>query len=107
MTPQEQQRLAQLEAFVSMLMASDRYTFQKHIQMFDGRNIQVGRGIGTKIGTATDQKLSLYGVTPVVQAATITAPTTPGGVYAQAEAQSAVDKINLIRTAIKNVGITA
>ena len=49
------------------LLASDRYVFHKTIQILDGRNIQTGRSNGTKIGTATDQKLALYGVTPVVQ----------------------------------------
>ncbi len=67
MTPQELQRLEFLETALAMLLVSDRYTFQKHIQMFDGRNIQTGRTTGTKIGTASDQKLGFYGLTPVIQ----------------------------------------
>lgn len=89
------------------LELSDRYTFQKHLQMFDGRNIQLGVNTGTKIGTATTQKIGLYGKTPVVQASAIGAPTTPSAAYAQSEAQSAVDAINSIRTALTNIGITA
>lgn len=45
----------------------DRYTFQKHLQIFDGRNIQTGRGTGTKIGTAADQKIGFHGSTPIIQ----------------------------------------
>jgi hypothetical protein len=55
------------------LLGVDRYIFQKHIQLFDGRNIQAGRTTGTKIGTAIDQKLGFFGKTPVVQQA---APST-------------------------------
>lgn len=39
-------------------------------------------------------------------AAAIAAPTAPGSVYVQAEAQSAVAAINAIRTALKDAGIT-
>lgn len=49
------------------LLASDRYIFHKTIQILDGRNIQTGRSNGTKICTATDQKLGFYGTTPVIQ----------------------------------------
>lgn len=78
MTPEE--RIAKLEMTVSQLsqlIASDRYTVQKHIQMFDGRNMQLGLTTGTKIGTATTQKIGFYGVTPVVQPI---APATAAGI---------------------------
>lgn len=58
--------------------------------------------IGSPSGT-----VGLYGSGGVVKAAAITAPSTPSAGYVQAEAQSAVDKINLIRTALNNIGITA
>lgn len=54
---------------LSDLLRVERYTFQKHLQVFDGRNIIVGTGTGTKIGTETTQKLGFYGVAPVVQVA--------------------------------------
>ncbi len=81
--------------------------FEKLIQMADGRNIQLASGTGTQIGTASTQKLGVLGATPVAQATAIGAPTSPGGVYAQSEAQSAVTAINSLRTAIKNFGISA
>jgi len=89
------------------LLASDRYTFQKHIQMFDGRNIQFGRTTGTKIGTDTDQKVAFHGATPVIQAGAISAPSSPSASYDQSEAQSAVNAINSIRTVLSDKGLTA
>lgn len=81
----------------------ERYTFQKKLQIFDGRNIQVGKTTGTKIATATDQKLSVYGVTPVVQQSKINDPSGQA-TDLDAEARTA---INAILDAIEAFGITA
>lgn len=89
------------------LLVSDRYIFYKNIQILNGRNIQVGKSTGTKIGIEATQKLAFYGEIPVVQASAIGAPDTPSVGYVQSEAQSAVDAINSIRTALSNIGITA
>lgn len=62
---------------------------------------------GLSLGNSASQKLSFYGETPVVQASAIGAPSNPGAAYVQAEAQSAVNAINSIRTALSNIGITA
>lgn len=51
--------------------------------------------------------VGLNGNTPVAKAAAIAAPTAPGAVYQQTEAQSAVAAINAIRAALTNIGITA
>ena len=80
----------------------ERYLFQKHLQIFDGRNIQVGRGTGTKLGTATDQKIAFHGKTPVIQANAISAPS--GGATVDAESRN---KINEIRTVLSGKGFTA
>lgn len=64
---QLKQRVAYLEGVVNQLTKSDRYVFEKNLQLQDGRNIQLGQATGTKIGTATTQKLAFYGTTPVVQ----------------------------------------
>lgn len=50
----------------------DRFYFQKNLQIFDGKNIQIGRTVGTKIGTEATQKIGFYGVTPIVQQARAT-----------------------------------
>lgn len=74
-------RVAQLEAQIGLMVKSDRYTFQRDIQMLDGRNVQTAGGTGTKIATAAAQKLGFWGATPVVQPTTtgITAGFTAGG----------------------------
>ena len=90
---------------IAILFKLDRYSFSKHIQLLDGRNIQTGITTGTKIGTATDQKLGFFGETPVAQQGAITAPS--GGSVADAIDSSARSKINDIRTALTNLGLTA
>ena len=100
MTPDDVKKIVQGE--LQEFLASDRYIFAKHVQFLDGRNIQVGRTTGTKIGTAADQKIGLYGTTPVVQASAISAPT--GGVTVDTEARTA---INTIRTVLQAFGLTA
>ena len=47
------------------------YVFSKHIQVLDGRNIQVGKTTGTKIGTETTQKIGFFGSTPIIKQTTI------------------------------------
>ena len=61
---------------------------------------------GSSLGSAGDL-MSVYGETPVAQAAAISAPSVPGATYAQAEAQSVVNAVNNIRNALQNFGITA
>jgi hypothetical protein len=68
MTPE--QLLREVIDRLDKLEQSDRYTFEKHIQVLDGRNIFVGRGTGTKIGSETGQKLGFFSATPVIQPAT-------------------------------------
>lgn len=100
-------RVDKLERFIEAMNFSDRYVFQKDVQMLDGRNIQLARGIGTQIGTASDQKFAFHGATPTAQANSINSPTAPGATYSQSEATSAVDAINAIRTVLINKGLTA
>ncbi len=69
----------------------DKIIFNKNIQILDARNFQLGRTKGSKIGTATDQLLAFYGITPVDQPATVADPT--GGATQDAEARTAVIEI--------------
>lgn len=105
MTPDERQRLEKVEAMLGMLIATERYTFQKHLQLLDGRNIILGKGTGTKFGTETTQKIGFFNKTPIVQPSAISAPS--GGSVADAIDSSARSKINDIRTALTNLGLTA
>ena len=87
--------------------ADNSHTFEKHIQILNGRHIQVGKGVGTKIGTETTQKIGFYGKTPVVQAGAITTPATQSGAYVQADVASLKTAIDAIRVALTNLGLTA
>lgn len=78
------------------------FNFQKHITILDDKNIQVGRTNGTKIGTATDQKIGFFGHAPVIQQSAITDPS--GGATVDAEARA---KIIQIRDALKSLGLIA
>jgi len=84
------------------LLMTDRYVFSKLIQIVDGRNIQTGRTTGTKLGTATDQKVAFHGSTPVVQAGAISNPS--GGVTQDSEARTAITSI---LTMLRNKGLIA
>lgn len=96
-------RIQVLENLLFALVSSDRYTFQKHLQLFDGRNIQTGKTTGTKIGTDTDQKLSFHGQTPSIQQSKINDPSGQA-TDLDAEARTA---INAIIDVLENKGLTA
>jgi hypothetical protein len=87
---------------LSSLIGIDRYLFQKNIQIFDARNIQLGRENGTQIGTDTDQKLGFYGETPVTQQAKVDDPS--GGETVDSEARTAVKEVIDV---LENLGLTS
>lgn len=109
------QRVDYLESVIKDITYSDRFLFSKTLQFQDGRNIQTGRGTGTKIGTAADQKIALYGETPIVQQNAIATPTVSSVVGADTVDATVVGSnftnlktaIDSIRTALINIGITA
>ena len=68
---QLQDRVRTLEKVLFDLAHKDRLIISNLLQLMDGRNIQTGLTTGTKIGTATSQKLGFWGVTPVVQPSTV------------------------------------
>jgi len=113
MTPQEQidqlkREVSELRSFFMKGNFSGTQVFDKKIQFNSGitfkdaTNIPLGTTTGLKLGTASTQKLGLYGATPVIRAIAISAPS--GGVTVDAEARTA---INSIRTVLINIGITA
>lgn len=119
MNPQEEIRILQervelLENFVADFVYSDRYIFQKNIQIQDGRYIQFALGTGTKIGTSTAQKFSFHNATPVAQrsgAAQAAVPTTPATTgagtygYTQTQADAIVTLLNELRAADVEKGL--
>lgn len=91
MTPEQEQRLERIEALLASFIATDKYTFQRHIQMLDGRNIQTGTTTGTIIGTETTQKVGFFGKSPVAQQSSIADPA--GGATIDTQARTAVNSI--------------
>lgn len=68
----------------------------------DGNNIVLNTTTGTKIGTATTQKLGFYNATPVVQGASVA--DASGGAIIDAEARTA---INALISRIEATGLIA
>lgn len=72
-----EERVKLLEDLVNKMVKTDRYIFERQIQIFDGRSIIAGTNQGLTIGTvggSSGQKLGFFGATPVVQQ---TLPSTP------------------------------
>ena len=95
-----QSEFLKLKARLDAYEASDRFIMSTTLQLLDGRNIQLGRGTGTKIGTAADQKLAFYGATPIVRQGAISAPS--GGATVDAQSRTAITSII---NALRNVGL--
>lgn len=88
-------------------MSPDKFIFQKGIQIFDGRNIVLGKTTGTKVGTETTQKIGFFNTTPVVQQSKITDASAPGSSYVQAEQITQTNAINKLIDALEAFGLTA
>ena len=76
-------------------------TFTKKCSFVGGTSFN-----GGSLGSSGDL-MSVYGETPVAQAAAISNPTSPGVVYSQAEAASMVNAFNNLRNAVQDFGIIA
>lgn len=72
------------------------------ISIVDGKNIALQTTTGTKIGTATTQKLAFYNSTPIVQGAAVA--DASGGATVDAEARTA---INALLARIRSTGLIA
>lgn len=70
--------------------------------IWDGGDFALGTTTGTKIGTATTQKLGFYNATPIVQGLAVT--DASGGTTIDAEARTA---INALLARIRSLGLIA
>lgn len=68
------------------------------LQVADAGNITVGTTTGTKIGTATTQKIGFYNATPVVQPAAVANATT---------AVDVITQLNDLLAKLRTLGIIA
>lgn len=94
-----------IEDAFSEILGVDRFTFQSDVQIFDARNIQLGRGTGTKIATATDQKLAFWGATPVDRPDTVADPSGGGSSATDAIDIAARQKIVQIIDRLQEIGL--
>jgi hypothetical protein len=92
----------------------DYFKFSDDVMMLGGENIILDTTTGTKIGTATSQKLGFYNATPVVQqtgVATQKTDYTAGDLDTEDEIITALNTtntaINTLRTALNNLGLTS
>ena len=97
-----ERKVADLESEFRKILYSDKYLFDLDLEMANGRNFVFSIESGTKIGTATNQKLSFYGVTQIVQPAKINAPS--GGATVDLQARGA---INELRNQQRELGLLA
>jgi len=96
---------------LASLIKSDRYTFEKLLQILDGRNIQTGKTTGTKFPSSSDQKWGAFGATPVAQQSALTTAdnTTIDATYnavEQAVLNNVRTRVNEIQTILSNLGLT-
>ena len=95
------QKVDNIEKMLMVLVKSDRYTFDKDLQVGNGRNIILGTETGTILGTESTQKLGLWGADPIDQP---TAPSLPsGGSTQDTEARAWISSMHNIFT---NSGFT-
>ncbi len=98
-------RVKKLEEQLQIL--TDKVIFNKDIMLQDGRDIIVAKGVGTKIGTESTQKLAFFGATPIARQATISTPSSAGGTYSQSQVQSIVNAVIELNTLVTNFGFTS
>jgi hypothetical protein len=75
-----------------------RISNNRAITVSDGGNVVLGTTTGTKIGTATTQKLGFYNATPVVQ---------PVAVADATDAASAISQLNALLAHMRTLGLIA
>ena len=92
---------AQLTTLGAMPLAGG--TFSGNVTIGDGVNVVLDTTTGSKIGTASTQKLGFFDATPVVRQSQ-PAEAVSTGVYA-ADGNAIVTAINGLRTALINLGL--
>lgn len=94
--------------------ATTRFIFSFGVSLADGKNLSFGTSTGSKIGTATNEKLAFHNSTPVIQRASAsqtavvtTAATNvaPYGFSTSAQADAIVTLVNELRAAMVEKGL--
>jgi hypothetical protein len=84
--------------FTGNITLNGNITISGLVSLPNSSNIQLGTGAGTKIGTATTQKIGFYNATPVVQP-TVVADAT--------DASSVITQLNLLLGRMRTLGLIA
>ena len=96
------------------LMTASNTTFNQNITFADTRNIVLNATTGTKIGTATSQKLGFHDSAPTIQragaaqvavATTAATNTTPFGFTTAAQADAIITLLNEMRAVMVEKGL--
>ena len=69
------------------------------MMLAEGKDLSVGAGTGSKIGTSPAQKLGFYGNTPITQ------PTKIGTIASSATQEDIANQLNLVIVALRNLGL--
>ena len=84
--------------FTGNITLNGNITISGLVSLPDSSNVQLGTGAGTKIGTATTQKIGFYNSTPVVQ---------PTAVSDATDAASVITQLNLLLGRMRTLGLIA
>lgn len=96
--------LDDLKRLVNFLVRTDRYVFARDLQIEDNRNIRLSGTTGSRIGTASTQKMGFFGGTPIVRPSAVSIPTITGS-DSDASARQAIS--DLYNNVIKALGLSA
>lgn len=92
---------------LSHFMRASKYTFERPIQILDGNDVTLATDHGTRIGTASTQKVAFLGSTPRVQWPAIPHPNIQGAVYNQTDAESLRSAVESLMDICKAFGFLA
>ena len=84
--------------FTGNITLNGNVTISGLVSLSNSSNVQLGTGAGTKIGTATTQKIGFYNATPVVQ---------PTAVADATDAPSVITQLNLLLGHMRTLGLIA
>lgn len=92
---------------LAKFMTQSKFVFNRPIQIEDGNDIVIGQTNGTRIGTASTQKIAFLGSTPRSQWPLIAHPNIQGAAYNQTDAESLRSAVESLMDLCKAFGFTA
>ena len=93
----EEQVRAIIHQELAGLLKSNRYVFERDIEIADGRNIRFSGNNGGRVGQSASSKIGFYGKTPAIQ--------PPATAHADGTLAGATAQLNLLIDRLQNVGL--